>query len=327
MKILIVDDQPLFLELMVKYLGNLGYFDTHTCLSGEEALRTIGQAKTPFDCCLLDIRMPGMDGIALCQAIRARAGYGTTPILMVTALSDKTHMDRAFEAGANDFLTKPLDRIELGARIRMATALIEERQAALRLRDQMDQVERAEDSIAFADQLVLNGGQSCLPFASLENYLLRLGHLRFVSQAVVGLHVTNASLLYLRCPQAEFVDILGEVSRAIEECFDDSRSLLAYAGAGDFCVVQSRASRMVSLPDEAEIMVNDRIAQRLSVLDARSAPMPRVRIGAAQSSGLFTRVDPAEVIARSISAARAGTNVSGPASAKQPDAGAYRHAG
>lgn len=324
MKILIVDDQPLFLELMTKYLGNLGYFDTHPCTSGEEALREIRKSEVPFDCFLLDIRMPGMDGITLCRAIRAEAGYDTTPILMVTALSDKAHVDQAFRNGANDYLTKPLDSIELGARIRMARALIEERQSALRLRDQMDQVERAENTLGFGDQITLDEGHNTLPFAGFENYLLRLGPLRFVTQAVVGLHVCNASQIFLQSSQSEFVDILREVSCAIAESLGDSRAMLAYAGAGDFCVVQTKSGRLVSEPEEAEVMVNDRIAQRLVVLETCALPMPRVQIGAAQSSGVFARVDPAEMVARAISSARGQGET---AKAARYETEEYRHAG
>lgn len=125
MKILVVDDEPLFLEFLVENLKHMGFCDIAVAMSGEEALRALAAETDPFDCFLLDIRMPGMDGIELCANIREQARYRLAPIIMITSAEAKTHMQDAFEAGATDYLEKPIEIISLRFRIQVAMMLVE----------------------------------------------------------------------------------------------------------------------------------------------------------------------------------------------------------
>lgn len=88
---------------------------------GEQALRAF-DADLP-DCVLLDVRMPGMDGLSVCRAIRARAVGNDTPIVFLTALRDVETFDEALEAGGDDFLTKPIRPTELIVRVQAALKL------------------------------------------------------------------------------------------------------------------------------------------------------------------------------------------------------------
>ncbi len=115
--LLVVDDDAMNRELLEAILFGLGY----TCemaSGGEEALAML---DTRFDLVLLDINMPDMDGYAVAQSIRERESVADIPIVMVTALSTKEDRLTAVEAGANDFVTKPIDRTEL--RVRIASLL------------------------------------------------------------------------------------------------------------------------------------------------------------------------------------------------------------
>jgi CheY-like chemotaxis protein len=80
-----------------------------------------------FDCFILDVQMPGMDGIELCRQIRAIEVYKDTPIIMNTAVADRDYIDAAFAAGATDYLTKPVDEVEVKARLGVIEQLVTER--------------------------------------------------------------------------------------------------------------------------------------------------------------------------------------------------------
>jgi signal transduction histidine kinase len=113
--ILIVDDEERNIRLLEGMLKNEEY-QTSTALNGEEALQSIADIKP--DLILLDVMMPGIDGFEVCRRLKAAAETKMIPIVMVTALREKTHQLKAMETGADDFLRKPVDRTELLIRIK-----------------------------------------------------------------------------------------------------------------------------------------------------------------------------------------------------------------
>jgi two-component system cell cycle response regulator len=112
--ILVVDDNELNVELLVAMLAH-DYPVVSTAADGFEALAKI-KAEKP-DIVLLDVMMPGLDGFEACRRIKADPATAHIPIVMVTALSDVDDLVRGFEAGANDFLTKPVNVLALMARV------------------------------------------------------------------------------------------------------------------------------------------------------------------------------------------------------------------
>ncbi|MEI2806535.1 MAG: response regulator [Albidovulum sp.] len=131
MKILAVDDDAYIRELLLLIISRSGYEDITVAPSGDAALEAIEVADPAFDCLFFDIQMPGMDGIELCTRVRRIDGYEKTPIIMLTAMTERDFIDRAFAAGATDYVTKPFDTLELGVRARNAEELIKARRAAL----------------------------------------------------------------------------------------------------------------------------------------------------------------------------------------------------
>lgn len=127
MKILAVDDDPIFLDLLLEMLRFQGHDDVSIAGSARDALALITCAAQPFDCFLLDIQMPEVNGVELCRSVRGLEAYRRTPIVMITALSGKNFVDAAFSAGATDYVTKPLDRLDLRARMGMVHRLNDER--------------------------------------------------------------------------------------------------------------------------------------------------------------------------------------------------------
>lgn len=113
-KVLIVDDEPLNVELLQAYLGS--EYVTVSAFNGKEALSKVNEEKP--DIVLLDVMMPEMNGYEVCKIIKASEGTKLLPVVMVTALSNREDRIRGVEAGADDFLTKPVDKVELTARIR-----------------------------------------------------------------------------------------------------------------------------------------------------------------------------------------------------------------
>src|SRR5215212_3413015 len=118
--ILIADDEPIGQETVVALLSPLGY--QMICAgSGAEALRLAN--ATPPDLILLYVMMPGMDGFEVCRQLRATPALAEVPVIMLTALDDRDSRLRGIEAGADDFVSKPYDRVELRARVRTITRL------------------------------------------------------------------------------------------------------------------------------------------------------------------------------------------------------------
>jgi class 3 adenylate cyclase len=115
--ILIVDDEPNNLVVLKALVTSLGY-ECELAHDGSEALARLSPR---IDLVLLDVMMPGMDGFEAARRIRGDSDCRDIPIIMVTALTSKEDRLRAVEAGANDFISKPIDRVEL--RVRMASLL------------------------------------------------------------------------------------------------------------------------------------------------------------------------------------------------------------
>ena len=112
MKILVVDDEALLVKGICYNLRNDGY-EVLTGSNGVDAVRTV--RETPVDLVILDVMMPEMDGLEACRQIR---DFSDVPIILLTAKADDMDKLMGFEHGADDYLTKPFNILELKARVR-----------------------------------------------------------------------------------------------------------------------------------------------------------------------------------------------------------------
>jgi len=113
-RVLVVDDDPDMAAYLARLLVSEG-FSAHTVQSGNAAMAYV--KSTPPDLILLDVMMPGTDGFEICERIKADTATALIPIVLVTALEDQPSRVRGIKAGADDFLSKPVHREELVARV------------------------------------------------------------------------------------------------------------------------------------------------------------------------------------------------------------------
>src|ERR1700719_2162253 len=117
---LVVDDVPANVKLLEARLS-AEYFDVLTACNGAEALAVCARAEC--DIILLDVMMPDMDGFEVCRRLKTNPATHYIPVVMVTALDSPADRVRGLDAGADDFLTKPVSDLVLIARVRSLTRL------------------------------------------------------------------------------------------------------------------------------------------------------------------------------------------------------------
>lgn len=137
--VLIVDDNEQNLELLHAYLDELGG-DVRVAHDGLQAIESV--ESNPPDIVLLDIMMPRMSGFQVCEKLKKSSATRDIPIIMVTALNEVGDVERAIDAGADDFLTKPVNKLELITRVR---SLLRVRQLKRQLDNAVSEVRSMRD--------------------------------------------------------------------------------------------------------------------------------------------------------------------------------------
>jgi diguanylate cyclase (GGDEF)-like protein len=151
--ILIVDDTPTNLEILVDYLAERG-FDIAVAMDGLSAIEQISDTRP--DLILLDVRMPGIDGFETCRRLKARKETSHLPVIFMTALSDTEDKVKGFQAGAVDYVTKPIRQEEVLARVtthltlRRLQVSLEENKA--RLQQEIFERKRVENALRAANE-------------------------------------------------------------------------------------------------------------------------------------------------------------------------------
>lgn len=194
-RILVVDDTPANVKLLVDVLGASGY-DAQAATSGEQALAMV--AAQPPDLVLLDIMMPGLSGYEVCRALRADPATALLPVVLCTSLDPQRERLNGIEAGADDFLSKPINRSELLARVK----------SLLRIKSLQDAVQAQAAELAQWNLLLETRVQQQL------DLLERLGRLkRFLSPALAEAIIDSGGEELLKTHRREicvvFIDLRG----------------------------------------------------------------------------------------------------------------------
>ncbi|MFT6676392.1 MAG: CheY-like chemotaxis protein [Sulfitobacter sp.] len=255
MKFLLVDDDPIILDLLTEILSGYGYEDVVTASGGKQALQLIETQGNVFDCLMLDIQMPDMDGIEVCRAVRQIEGYDETPVVMITAMSDKPYIDYAFAAGATDYIIKPFDVVELMTRVRIVERM------HMQPRGMFNTVGRAVTPKSGYDHPVPVTGRvnGFIRMTVLENYARIIQKQRTFLMVGFAIHVPELKAVHERSTSAAFGAVLTGVAQAISETLLGTQAFMSYLGEGKFLCIcdQTRLMDHEALQKELSGVLND----------------------------------------------------------------------
>ncbi|WP_019500638.1 EAL domain-containing response regulator [Pseudanabaena sp. PCC 6802] len=246
--ILVVDDEPTNLDAIEILLSKSGYQLSYAA-NGHEALNYL--AENQPDAILLDVMMPGLDGIEVCHRIKANPHWQHIPVIMVTALSAKEDLADCMEAGADDFISKPVNGIELRSRVRSMLRLGRQYKDIQSLNQQLQQAnhelaelngileERVLQRTAQLERMVLYDNLTQLPS---RNFLLR--QLEQAIQRSLNEPDYQFALVYIDCDRFNLIngslgyDVGDKLLIAIGDrlsTYSYQGSLLSRLGEDKFC--------------------------------------------------------------------------------------------
>ncbi|NGQ89919.1 response regulator [Rhodobacter sp. HX-7-19] len=258
MRIVCVDDDPIFLSILTEFLRAEGRTEVTTYGDPVKVADLAVLGRIEADVFLLDLEMPGMTGAELCAALRATGAHGATPIIMVSSVKERGRVKEALAAGANDFLNKPLETVELGARLSMVERVLKERRRSERLESEMRAIQaQPEFSFRFEDAVLPNAEDGVVDYLALENHLMSLGWSGLPGTVVLCFRLRNALWAYANLERVDYFDFLSEAASVILEECPGAHYRLAYAGSGDFVAVLDRGQR----PDPVELQMALQAAQ------------------------------------------------------------------
>ncbi|SDO21151.1 DNA-binding response regulator, OmpR family, contains REC and winged-helix (wHTH) domain [Lutimaribacter pacificus] len=314
MKILVVDDNESIVNLLSDILSKTGFHTVVTALGSREAMDLIRSAEPAFDCFVVDIQMPDIDGIELTRFIRSDPRHQTAPVVILTAMHQKAYLDRAFAAGATDYATKPFNFVELRKLIQSArkVAMDPARQAQPQLAAAQETADVRPVARRFDEPVPLPHIDSALGKLEFENYAMQLSRRRFSRSAVFAIELRGAQSLFRQLPEEEFARLIGMTARAIERGCLQSGGALSYRGGGVFLVV--RPFRLINPFFSCEQRVNTEFDK----LHGEDAPvdMPNLIVGQPVVLGMMSRTDALAGLTRAIAnvtenpATREASNVS-----------------
>ena len=244
MKVLIAEDDNLsrkLIELAVRRAGH----EPITARDGAEALALYLQHRP--DVVLSDWLMPGMSGLELCRRIRQEQGDSYTYFMFLTSLSDREHLLHGIEAGADDYLRKPLDEVELRARLIAAHRITSLNQQLKELNDQLFQQARIDSLTGTYNRLRLQED-----LAAMDNRAARYGH----TYALALFDIDHFKRYNDTYGHGAGDRALCAVARTILSCCRASDSVYRYGGE-EFLVLlpEQRSTTAVKVADRVRASV------------------------------------------------------------------------
>lgn len=288
MKILAVDDDENIRALLTEAMAAKTTHELVTVPSGPDAIRAIARQTTPFDCFLLDIQMPIMDGITLAEKIRKTKGYARTPIIMLTAMSQKRYIDGAFAAGATDYITKPFDFLELFSRIGVADKLVGEQQ---RVHDSVSEMTALKRDLihntthSLNEPVELIGVTQVVGYVAFENYIMQLSRSKLLRSSVFAVKIGGVESIFNKTEPVAFRTMLTEISSEIVSVLADNGAMAAYRGNGVYLCLLPRNTGFSH--QKYEIELNSRLEFCPSLRKSKSPT--KISVGEPYSLRSLTR--------------------------------------
>jgi len=229
---------------LAQFLQAVGQHELTTADSAHDAIALLDRPDAPhFDCFLLDIQMPGMDGMELSRHIRSQPLYSAAPIIMLTAMSEKRYIDGAFAAGATDYVTKPFDLTELRTRISMAEQLVLGRRPHSGIAfctSSLLQRSNASDHSDLHAPILLHDIDNVFACTAMENYVAQLSRNALFGSTVFAFALRKPDHYWKSLSGAEFKFLIEDVAEAISDCLSGHQFLMTYAGNGTYvCITES----------------------------------------------------------------------------------------
>jgi len=186
--------------------------------------------------------------------------YQRSPILMITAMSDKTYIDRAFFAGATDYVTKPFNVVELGARIKTAESLIEAwGQTASATQKTASGAagvySNGDKTYTLAEKLPIHDVEGVIDYVALENYVSQLSRGLLFGSTILAFSIADIERIFKSTSAFDFEALITDVSEAITFCLKLTQHLVAYAGNGTYVCITGAGEKII--PDVLQADLRD----------------------------------------------------------------------
>ncbi|MEO1209232.1 MAG: EAL domain-containing protein [Cyanobacteria bacterium J06638_20] len=253
--ILVVDDEPDNFDVIETFLNAQDY-DLHYANTGEGAIAVLDELQP--DLILLDVMMPGMDGIEVCRRLKAAPRWAPIPVIIVTSLTEKRDLARCFEAGADDFISKPLSSLELGARVRSMLRIREQykqlQSFSVRLETTVQKRTAQLQKMVFQDALTQLPSRACLTQALAEQ--LQSGDSSF---ALMSVDCDQFKRLLGSFGDAITNQLLVAIAERLKTHLREG-DVLARIGEDEFCILLH--------PVEGKVSIQPLIQKILSSFDA-----------------------------------------------------------
>jgi len=238
-RVLVVDDEPSILELLRTAMVALGGYDVETAESGRQALAMLGDGEPRFNVILLDIQMPEMNGVDVCSRIRTTVGYRDIPVIMLTAMSQMDYVDKAFLAGATDYVTKPFNFEDLRARVAKALRAYEEKQADAQDGELAPLTGRPRQArIKFDAKIDFSENDRFLETQRFDNYVRQMAGSKAPYTSAFAVKVSNGHYLHHGLSSEDFIASMRNVAKLLSEATEKTGSLISYRGRGIFLCVE-----------------------------------------------------------------------------------------
>jgi len=274
-RILIVDDSPKAHLLIESMLRAQGYSDLTSAESASQAFAMLGlepdgeTGPADFDLILMDLLMPEMDGLEACRRIKSCPRLADTPLIMVTAEDSTEHLKEAFDAGAVDYIRKPVNHVELMARVK----------SALRLKQEMDcRKAREQELVVMTDKLrklsTLDGLTGIANRRRFDDELLRTwrrGQRESSPVALILMDIDHFKAFNDHYGHLAGDDCLRRVAQVLAQNVKRPFDLVARYGGEEFAVL---------LPDTAAfgaLQVAENLRQAVEVLNIANSHANAVR--------------------------------------------------